>query len=66
MSDVRVVRVESDSRDGTAVWQIEVMRYWGPILASTPSAADIPADVRDAVRAWLDSVGADLPGVPHA
>lgn len=52
-----VTSVESDaSPHSPPEWQITVTRLRrGTPVWSPPSAADVPADIRAGLRAWLDS-----------
>lgn len=51
--NVDVVRVESDSDDDA--WTFTVQRVPG-VPMGLPRAADVPADIRDALHAWLRRV----------
>lgn len=51
----RVTRVLIDHDDDRLEATISVTRTYHPYRApGSPSAADVPQDVRDALRAWLD------------
>lgn len=52
--NVDVVRVESDSDDDA--WTFTVQRVPG-VPMGLPCAADVPADIRDALYMWLGRVG---------
>ena len=54
---VEVLRVTSESDMGREEWQVTVVRTGG-LVVRAPRAADLPADIREGLRDWLDEADA--------